>query len=58
MKKNKSPFYDIKTGKVSGYNKIGQVMFETLIESHENIEGRFKKKLQNALVQAVFIGKT
>ena len=38
LKKNKSPFYNIKTGKVSGYNEIGQVMFETLLESHENIK--------------------
>ena len=27
LKKNKSPFYNIKTGEVSGYNDIGQVMF-------------------------------
>ena len=45
LKKNKSPFYNIKTGKVSGYNKIGQVMFETLLESHENIDQRFKKNI-------------
>ena len=45
LKKNKSPFYNIKTGKVSGYNEIGQVMFKTLIEGHENIEGRFKKNI-------------
>ena len=44
LKKNRSPFYNIKTGKVSGYNDIGQVMFNTLIENHENIEARFKKK--------------
>ena len=25
MKKNKSPFYSIKTGNVSGYNDVGQV---------------------------------
>ena len=37
LKKNKSPFYNIKTGEVSGYNKIGQVMFETLIENNQNI---------------------
>ena len=35
LKKNRSPFYSIKTGKVSGYNKIGQVMFETLVENHQ-----------------------
>ena len=45
LKKNKSPFYNIKTGKVSGYNEIGQVMFETLLESHENIDQRFKKNI-------------
>ena len=45
LKKNKSPFYSIKTGKVSGYNDIGQVMFKTLIEGHENIEERFKKNI-------------
>ncbi len=31
LKKNKSPFYSVKTGKVSGYNDVGQVMFKTLI---------------------------
>ena len=45
LKKNKSPFYNIKTGKVSGYNDVGQVMFKTLVEGHENIEGRFKKNI-------------
>ena len=42
LKKNRSPFYNIKTGKVSGYNMIGQVMFDTLMESSDNIEKRFK----------------
>ena len=45
LKKSKSPFYNIKTGKVSGYNEIGQVMFETLLESHDNIDQRFKKNI-------------
>ena len=27
LKKNRSPFYNIKTGNVSGYNDVGQVMF-------------------------------
>ena len=45
LKKNKSPFYDIKTGKVSGYNQIGQVMFKTLIEDNKNVEERFKKNI-------------
>ena len=43
--KNKSPFYNIKTGRVSGYNDIGQVMFKTLTEGHENIDERFKKNI-------------
>ena len=38
LKKNRSPFYNIKTGKVSGYNDVGQVMFKTLIEGHKDIE--------------------
>ena len=45
LSKNKSPFYNIKTGRVSGYNDIGQVMFKTLLEGHENIEARFKKNI-------------
>ena len=45
LKNNKSPFYNIKTGKVSGYNAIGQVMFNTLLEDHKNIEKRFKKNI-------------
>ncbi len=45
LKKNKSPFYNIKTGEVSGYNDIGQVMFKTLTEGNENIEKRFKENI-------------
>ena len=45
LKKNKSPFYNIKTGKVSGYNEVGQVMFKTLVEGHGDIEERFKKNI-------------
>ena len=45
LKKNKSPFYNIKTGKVSGYNDIGQVMFKTILEGNQNIEKRFKKNI-------------
>ena len=45
LKKNRSPFYNIKTGKVSGYNEVGQVMFNTLVEGHKNIEERFKKNI-------------
>ena len=45
LKENKSPFYNIKTGKVSGYNEIGQVMFKTLLEGHDDINPRFKKNI-------------
>ena len=45
LQENKSPFYNIKTGKVSGYNEIGQVMFKTLLEGHDNINQRFKKNI-------------
>ena len=38
LKKNKSPFYSIKTGNVSGYNDIGQVMFKTLISTKKKLE--------------------
>jgi hypothetical protein len=44
--KNKSPFYSIKTGNVSGYNDVGLVMLDTLSVSTDNIENRFKKKLK------------
>lgn len=46
LKKNKSPFYSIKTGNVSGYNDVGQVMLKTLYEGTTNIEYRFKKNLK------------
>ena len=36
LKNNRSPFYNIKTGKVSGYNDVGQVMFQTLVSSKKN----------------------
>ncbi len=45
LKVNRSPFYNIKTGKVSGYNDVGQVMFRTLLEGNENIETRFIQNL-------------
>ena len=38
FKKNKSPFYSIKTGNVSGYNDVGQVMFNTLISTKKKLE--------------------
>ena len=47
LKKNRSPFYSIKTGEVSGYNDIGQVMFKTLtqIKNQKNITTNFKKNI-------------
>ena len=47
LRKNKSPFYNIKTGKVSGYNDIGQVMFQTIITSKKksDILKNFKKNI-------------
>ncbi len=38
LKKNKSPFYSIKTGNVSGYNDVGQVMFKTLMSTKKKSE--------------------
>ena len=38
LKKSRSPFYSIKTGKVSGYNDVGQVMFKTLISTKKKSE--------------------
>ena len=47
LKKNKSPFYSIKTGKVSGYNDVGQVMCRTLISTKKksNILKNFKRNI-------------
>ena len=47
LKKNKSPFYSIKTGKVSGYNDVGQVMFRTLISTKRksDVLKNFKKNI-------------
>ena len=47
LKKNKSPFYSIKTGNVSGYNDVGQVMFKTLIstKNKSHILKNFKKNI-------------
>ena len=47
LKKNKSPFYSIKTGKVSGYNDVGQVMFRTLISTKKkkDILKNFKRNI-------------
>src|SRR5210317_1047475 len=38
IKKNRCPFYNIKTGNVSGYNDVGQVMFKSLIEAKNQFE--------------------
>ena len=47
LKKNKSPFYSIKTGNVSGYNDVGQVMFNTLLTTKKKSEifENFKKNI-------------
>ena len=47
LKKNKSPFYNIKTGNVSGYNDVGQVMFKTLLSSKKkkDVLKNFKKNV-------------
>jgi hypothetical protein len=47
FKKNRSPFYSIKTGEVSGYNDVGQVMFKTLTQTKDqkNILNNFKKNI-------------
>ena len=47
LKKNKSPFYSIKTGNVSGYNDVGQVMFKTLASTKKksDILKNFKRNI-------------
>ena len=47
LKKNRSPFYSIKTGNVSGYNDVGQVMFKTLVSTKKkkDILKNFKKNI-------------
>jgi hypothetical protein len=47
FKENKCPFYSIKTGEVSGYNAVGQVMFKTLINTQQQnkIITNFKKNI-------------
>ena len=54
LKKNKSPFYSIKTGNVSGYNDVGQVMFKTLVSTKKKSEIliNFKK---NIIKMQVFV---
>jgi len=47
LKQNKSPFYSVKTGNVSGYNDVGQVMFKTLVTTKKKSEifKNFKKNI-------------
>ena len=47
LEKSKSPFYSIKTGNVSGYNDVGQVMFKTLVSTKKKskILKNFKKNI-------------
>ena len=47
LKQSKSPFYSIKTGNVSGYNDVGQVMFKTLVSTKKKskILKDFKKNI-------------
>ena len=60
FRKNRSPFYSIKTGEVSGYNDVGQVMFKTLTRQLPTIRkllNFLKKILSKILDQAQAIGK-
>ena len=47
LRQNKSPFYSIKTGKVSGYNDVGQVMLKTLesTKKKSDILKNFKRNI-------------
>ncbi len=47
LKKNRSPFYNIRTGNVSGYNDVGQVMFKTIASTKNKSEilKNFKKNI-------------
>ena len=47
FKQNRSPFYSIKTGEVSGYNDVGQVMFKTLTTTvnQKEVIKLFKKNI-------------
>ena len=60
LKQNRSPFYSVKTGNVSGYNDVGQVMFKTLITTKKKSEilKNFKKNIIKILVRALPIGET
>ncbi|MDC0954220.1 hypothetical protein OAR93_02190 [Pelagibacteraceae bacterium] len=57
FKENKSPFYSIKTGKVSGYNDVGQVMFRSLKEdqNEKGILSVFKKNIVKKLWSRFFV---
>ena len=61
LKKNRSPFYNIKTGKVSGYNDIGQVMFKTLITSKISlsrpITGSKRPSIASTVILSVYSSK-
>ena len=57
LKKNKSPFYSIRTGKVSGYNDLGQVMFRSLKED-QNEKGGFGPFFSFLLVRLIFLQRT
>ena len=59
LKKSKSPFYSIKTGNVSGYNDVGQVMFKTLVSTKKKKKFLkiLKKILLKILAQALLIGE-
>ena len=46
LKKNKSPFYSIPTGNVSGYNDVGQVMLDALSKNPKNYKKQFKINLK------------
>ena len=49
MKKSKSPFYSIKTGNVSGYKDVGQVMFKTLVSTKKKSD--IQKKLKKNIIK-------
>ena len=59
LNQNKSPFYSIKTGNISGYNDVGQVMFKTLISTQKKSEilKTLKRILLKILVQALLTGE-
>ena len=60
LKQSKSPFYSIKTGNVSGYNDVAQVMFKTLLSTKKKKKLLIilKRILLKILDQVLLIGKT